>query len=448
MDASIRFTRRIVPATSTAFLVPPPAAFPLSGAFVDLWFSQGLYYDNAIIPDATSVLTCARASIGYAKTQAGGLTQFANNTLRITDLGLLAEDTATNLVVQSQTFGTTWTVSDVSVLEDQTSAPDGTVTMDKITDNASDARHIITQSCTIAANTTYTLSVFAKNLDRRYVEMEWVAGSGDFIYCVVDLQTGTITDSGVGQSGSGTTFTSATIESFANGTYRIKLTGVCNDSGTLGYAMISLSNRSTFSGARQNQSPQYIGDGSSVYLWGAQLEAASLASSYIPTTTTSETRAAEIDAPIASSALDTLLDTAATDGSVPVSVYMDVMHSQYVPGLDAILGDSNNPGCFLLLASDIAVQVSIGGGAPAALLGSGAFSTGAKVAMSMDASGKSVVGNNGAVGTDNTPPAWGAAVWSIGRRDVTRYPPNFLCRRLTVWDTRLSDATLKNLTII
>ena len=53
------------------------------------------YNDDGVV-DAYTYLSCSRASIGYAKTQAGTLTQFGNNQLRITDLGLLVEDARTN----------------------------------------------------------------------------------------------------------------------------------------------------------------------------------------------------------------------------------------------------------------------------------------------------------------------------------------------------------------
>ena len=59
--------------------------------------ATGTYDGTAEGVDVTDFLSCTRASIGYAQTAAGILTQFAANALRITDLGLLVEDARTNL---------------------------------------------------------------------------------------------------------------------------------------------------------------------------------------------------------------------------------------------------------------------------------------------------------------------------------------------------------------
>ena len=56
----------------------PTVLFPLAGAAIDLWFANN-QYTTAL----SGVLSCSRASIGYAKNLDGTLTQFGNDTLRI-----------------------------------------------------------------------------------------------------------------------------------------------------------------------------------------------------------------------------------------------------------------------------------------------------------------------------------------------------------------------------
>ena len=80
----------------------------LTDASIDLDLSNARYYDSSDPTVAvTDFLSCSRASIGYAKNAEGTLTQFGNDTLRITDLGLLVEDARTNYVLYSQEFDNT-----------------------------------------------------------------------------------------------------------------------------------------------------------------------------------------------------------------------------------------------------------------------------------------------------------------------------------------------------
>ena len=66
---------------------------------VDMDFVNGRYYGGT----TASLLSCSRASIGYAKNADGTLTQFGNDTLRISvGTGLLVEDARTNVVLMEQ----------------------------------------------------------------------------------------------------------------------------------------------------------------------------------------------------------------------------------------------------------------------------------------------------------------------------------------------------------
>ncbi len=66
----------------------------------------------------------------------------------------------TNICLQSQTFGTTWTTAAASVTADQTAAPDGTTTADFVKEDATTAAHGITQAITTATNAPYAYSVY------------------------------------------------------------------------------------------------------------------------------------------------------------------------------------------------------------------------------------------------------------------------------------------------
>ncbi len=65
----------------------------LPGAAIDMNFKDGLYYGNA-----SSQLVTSRRSIAYADDQSGHWHQFASNVARITNKGLLSEESRTNVI--------------------------------------------------------------------------------------------------------------------------------------------------------------------------------------------------------------------------------------------------------------------------------------------------------------------------------------------------------------
>lgn len=90
-----------------------PLTWWLAGSTIDLWFSQSKYFDSAVgdgVP-VTNYLSISRASTGYAKNSSGTWISFGNDTLRITDLGLLIEGSRTNNLLNSEAPATQTTAS-------------------------------------------------------------------------------------------------------------------------------------------------------------------------------------------------------------------------------------------------------------------------------------------------------------------------------------------------
>tara|TARA_R110002074_G_C12558458_1_gene667631 strand:- start:26385 stop:27665 length:1281 start_codon:yes stop_codon:yes gene_type:complete len=195
------------------------------------------------------------------------------------DRGQLIEEARTNLLTYSQAFdNAAWSATNAVVVADNAAAPDGTVTADKITDNTTSGAHLLTSSSfSFVSGTTYTYSQMFKMNDQRYVQLGLPSSAfGLNAYANFDLQAGT-----VGTVGSSAT---ASIVALSGGYYRCVVIAPATSSSS----NVSFFGFVTSSSGARGQS--YVGTGTSVWTWGAPLEAGAFATSYIPTTSAAVTR--------------------------------------------------------------------------------------------------------------------------------------------------------------
>jgi hypothetical protein len=199
--------------------------------------------------------------------------------------GYVAEGARTNMLEYSEQFfqSSVWTKANMSIGNATTTAPDGKNAGSKIIPIGGTAQFYILNDSSISSGTSYTQSIYAKAGGYNYIQ---IASSAQFdlttTWVNYDLSTGLIGNKGVGS------FTS-TITTLPNGWYRISITATATGTGT-GRFVISVLNTDI-----NSRVPAYTSDGTSgIYLWGAQLEAATFASSYIPTTTASVARNADV----------------------------------------------------------------------------------------------------------------------------------------------------------
>lgn len=152
---------------------------------------------------------------------------------------------AVNLLTYSEQFGNeVWIKSNTTVTSNTTTAPDGTITADTIT--SSGANGYIYQTFSAIAGTTYTFSCYVKSVST-----------------ATTLQIALLNASGA----SGI----ANVEFTTTGEWiRVSVTGTSAITQT---AWVAFGTGGAFN------------TGETFYAWGAQLEAGSTASTYIPTTT-------------------------------------------------------------------------------------------------------------------------------------------------------------------
>jgi hypothetical protein len=240
-------------------------------------------YDNY-----ADLITFTRASTATYLDSDGLLKSATTNTPRIeydadgNRLGLLIEEARTNLVTHSEDLtNSAWLKNATAVTANATLAPDGANNADKFVSNSATGGYIISDNISVVSGTTYTGSFYLKAAEVGFaIVLLGNAPFGFASYITVNLSTGEIL-----QNSGLEAFSS---ESFGNGWWRFSVTKTASDTGT-GTLNAYLSNDGVF--ANRNASIT-LGDG--IFLFGAQLEAGSFPTSYIPTAGATATRAADV----------------------------------------------------------------------------------------------------------------------------------------------------------
>jgi hypothetical protein len=206
--------------------------------------------------------------------------------------GLLIEGTSNNLLLTSDDYSGWANTNSAVVDETGATAPDGTSTPDRISDNSTNGEHFRSRQPNTTTTGTYTMSVWFKNPStngRRYAGLQLYAGGGTDtggVAAVWDFNTGAATST-VGYGGKATPASVAAIQ-YPNGWWKATLSISVTGTLTTLFARILLSSDGT--------ATSYANSGTAlgILAWGAQLEAGSGASSYIPTGASQGSRAADI----------------------------------------------------------------------------------------------------------------------------------------------------------
>jgi hypothetical protein len=180
--------------------------------------------------------------------------------------------TRTNLLTRSEEFdNAAWTKTRSSVTANAIAAPNGTLTGDKLIDSTdASTSHFISQSISFVSGTTYTVSIFAKRDEIRYLRLGFNAtpfGTTQIVF--FDLLNGVIS--------SNPNALAASMTDAGDGWWRLAVTATATSTAS-DLILVSLSQNGT--------SISFTGTGTNgLYLWGAQLETSSAVTPYIPTTT-------------------------------------------------------------------------------------------------------------------------------------------------------------------
>ena len=246
-----------------------------------------LLLDFANVEQLDPRITFTRAStatyfdaLGVMRTAASGVARFDHNPITFESLGLLIEESRTNLVTYSEQFdNAAWIKTRSSITANTIVAPDGALTGDKLVeDTTASSTHQVIQSASFTSGTAYTFTTYIKAAERTWALLRLPSSAfTSTLQAYFNLSTGVI--------GAITASTTASITPVGNNWYRCSVTATATTtaSGSPGIFL-----------ADGDNGASYTGNGvSGIYIWGAQLEAGAFATSYIPTVASQVTRAAD-----------------------------------------------------------------------------------------------------------------------------------------------------------
>lgn len=205
---------------------------------------------------------------GVLRTAAAGVPRIDHDPVTGECRGLLVEPAATNLLTYSEQFdNAVWTKYNCNIVSNATVAPDGSLTADQVNITGLAAAPYLITSYSAG---TYTQTVYAKAGTSTGLKFSTVSG-GDSS-ALFDISKGSVVN---------VTNSIATIISVGNGWFRCSMTFTTSGNFRVSN-YCSMADGTTFTNGTYN------------YLWGAQLEQNSAPTSYIPTTSTTSTRSADV----------------------------------------------------------------------------------------------------------------------------------------------------------
>lgn len=366
---------------------------------------------------------------GMLQTALADVPRFDHDPVTKAPKGLLIEGPRTNLLLQSEEFSdAAWVKGNSTIDPNSIAAPTGAMTADTLVASGTSIPSL-TQGFSITSGTIYTASCFFKKKDVSRIAILFFGADfnsgGANLSTTFDLDAGSITSQG---------HTTATITNVGGGWYRCTVTHLATATRTVTVQLCRFSGASTTSGF-------------GTYVWGAQLEAGAFPSSYIPTTTAAATRAA-----------DTAVMTGANfsrwfnpnEGTFLVEFYRDLLFAAGDVLSVARSAPGFGPRHQLSVSPTNRIEYAVVGNAGAVVFQKGATYSAAgrqRISAAYGSSDFAVAVNGGPAltGPYNDPPTALDALY-IGISEAGTGQINGHIRSIRYWPTRLSNATLQEIT--
>ena len=414
---------------------------------VRIYPSETATAEGGVITDAFIYIQSAQLEIGLAATshietttttaKAGVLedTPRLDYSGGATEPSLLLEHQRSNLIPQSEYFGASdWTKNNTSVAIGFAS-PDGTNNAYKMTDDSTDSKHGVYDLDVLPTDgNVYTRSVFVKKGTARYVVLSArhlpTSSGTSWIYDFYGNDWELTGSSGAGQS----------IENYGNGWIRLSISHISNSNFNNDFS-IGISSGPNIADA------SYSGSGDTLYIWGAQIEAGSYPSSYIPTHGAAVSRSAD------SCSVTGVSDVIGqTEGTFFVEMGDDVNFGTVTTSIFCLDNNTANNRIELSITPTgngrISFYVANGGTEQVNILSTSTLSANDKIAVAYKANDFALYLNGTAIDTDTSGSVPATSVARIAQRyDGGRTEKNAY-KQTVLFDTRLTNAELATLTTL
>ena len=396
--------------------------------------TSGIYVWGAQFSDSGSLDAYSYNPVAAPSAAAYYGPRFDYDPITLAWRGLLIEEARTNNHLYSEDLTQWGTPVGSSVSANTAISPDGTQDADKLVEDAANSSHFLSASSitmSYTSGTAYTRSCFLKAAGRNIVTVYLPAATFPSAgrQALFNLSSGTIFSVEAGVT--------ASIQNVGNGWYRCSVTAVANATATGHVGGSALTD---------NGNGTYTGDGTSgVFIWGAQTETGAFPTSYIPTSTTTLTRSADVASMLGANFSNWY-------NAVNGTIYAEYDTSNSAQNNNVLsFSDGTTSNRMTLRASNTSVQSAFAGASGGATqwaitAATALLNTPTKAAGAYATNDIAYVRSGGAVGTDTSATIPAVNQLRIGTEADGTLPLNGHIRSISYYPTRLPNSTLQALT--
>ena len=423
----------------------PTALVPIFGGFTlgsRLWDVAGRipsldlrFADNKSLTDAVTgaqLVTFTRASSGtfvgsdgLIKTATTNEPRFDHNPTTGESLGPLVEEARTNVVTWSQDLSNAdWGKAAATIVSTAVASPIQGVNYQKIEATSANTTVGVTSIAVTAATQQRAISFFAQplgNISRVLVVIQGIDARIN-----INLVDGTFTTNAIA--------TGSTVSVFG------QRFSVSTPTLTLATGVRFFLKRT---GEIDTNTPTTIAIGEGLYLTGAQMEAGAFPTSYIPTTTATATRAADVASITGSNFSSWYNQTEGTVFANYAERAFSVTHQ-----VATVSNSTANERISLAINSSNTLDVGVISGGADTFGGNTPTLTAQeyKIGFGYKADNSGVSANGSAITVDSAVTLPTVSQLDVGARAGSNQILNSTIKRLTFWPTRLADTTLQQIT--
>jgi hypothetical protein len=394
-------------------------------------YKSGVLYSQ--LPESGAVdFDVTRATTAYRTNASGVLESVASGVPRLDYSAaggcpaLLVEPAATNLALQSNTFSTTWTQTGVTLTSGQVGY-NGTNNAWSLIATATTSAHRIVQVVSTPNNISATYSVFAKANGYNFLRLR--ENTTTALNAIFNLSTGVVVSN---------TGARASIENVGDGWYRCNYT-ISPHGGANGFEI----------GAQEDSTNvSFLGNGTSgILIQNSQMEVSDFgATSYIPTTTATATRNADV---ISKTSVSGFIGQ--SQGTLYAEINVDKLlgiQSRYIFNISDGTADNRIYLAFSGASSNILRARVWSGGVLQATIDTTTISTLGIRKLAIGYANNDVVFyvNGVQIGTDNSASIPACSQVNLGSSQGNVAQFNDRIRAAAIYTTRLSNTELASLT--